>query len=112
MKSEFLGGGHEEVQRGEVGAEVAAIYRGEAVGLHTGVGGDQEIGNEVLAGSAFSPIAEKNLAGEVGGRGFDRFIKNVEAIQVEAGGFERGVVEPMGSATVFQPSVNSGFFRR
>ena len=51
----------------EVGPEVASVGGGQAVGLHGGVGGNQEIGDEMLAWSAFAPIAEEGLACEVGG---------------------------------------------
>ena len=45
MKFELLSRGSEQGQSGEVGAEVAAVEGGETVGLHTGVGGDEEVGD-------------------------------------------------------------------
>lgn len=62
---EHLTGGSEDGQRREVGAEVAAINRSEAVRLGAGVCGDEKIREEMLAWPALAPITQKRLAGQV-----------------------------------------------
>ncbi len=70
----------EDCQCGEVRAEVAAVEGGEAVCLDAGVGGDEEIRDEVQAWSAVAPVAQEDLASEVSGRWGDGIINDVEAI--------------------------------
>ena len=62
IKWERLSRGLEQGQSGEIGAKIAAINRGEAIGLGAGVGGDEEVRDEMLARSAFAPVAQKHLA--------------------------------------------------
>jgi len=81
MKFELLGRGSEQGQSGEVGAEVAAVEGGETVGLHTGVGGDEEVGDELLAWPTLAPIAQEYLAGEVSGGGGDGIVSDTEGVE-------------------------------
>ena len=60
-------------------AQVAAIDGDEAVGLDLGVGGDEEIGNEVLARTAGLPIALEGLSCQVGGLRSDGLVGDGEA---------------------------------
>ena len=81
MKFELLSRGSEQGQSGEVGAEVAAVKGGETVGLHTGVGGDEEVGDELLAWPTLAPIAQGYLAGEVSGGGCDGIVSDTEGVE-------------------------------
>ena len=54
---------------------------GETVGLHTGVGGDEEVGYELLAWPTLAPIAQEYLAGEVSGGGFDGIVSDTEGVE-------------------------------
>ena len=74
----------------EVGPEVASVGGGQAVGLHGGVGGNQEIGDEMLAWSAFAPIAEEGLACEVGGLWRDGVEVDLDRLELLQGGFGGG----------------------
>ena len=46
---------------GKVAAQVSAVFGGEAVGLHFGVGSDQEVGDQVLSRPALHTISLENL---------------------------------------------------
>lgn len=82
MKLERLRRGSEDGQSGEVGSEVAAINGRETVGLHTGMGGDEEIRDEVLAWPALAPIAQEHLAGEVSGGGCHGIVGDTEGVEL------------------------------
>ena len=60
-------------------AQVAAIDGGEAVGLGLGVGGDEEIGNKVLAGATGLPVALEGLSRQVGSFRCDGLVGDGEA---------------------------------
>jgi len=70
------------MQRGEVGAEVAAVDRREAVGLDAGMGGDEEVRDEIESWAPMASIAQEDLAGEVGGCRGDGVVEDVEQIKV------------------------------
>lgn len=78
----------EEGKVWEITPEVATVDGGETVGLDAGVGGDKEIGEKIEVRSTFATVAKENLAGEVGGGGFDRVVVDVEPFQIGASGFE------------------------
>lgn len=48
----------------EVPAQVPTVSGGEAVGLGLGVGGDQEVGDQMLAWAAVFAIPPEGLTGE------------------------------------------------
>jgi len=50
------GGRGDEHEIREIGPEVASVGGGQSVGLQGGVGGNQEIGDEMLAWPAFAPM--------------------------------------------------------
>jgi hypothetical protein len=53
----------------EVGAQGAAVHGGEVVRLHTVMGGDQKIREDLLARSSFPVVALENLPSGGGGLG-------------------------------------------
>ena len=59
--------------------------------MDAGVGGDEEIRDEVEARPAVAPIAQKNLTGEVSGRRGDGIVKDVKKVQVCLSHFHRGI---------------------
>ena len=73
--------GHELRQPGEIAAKVAAIGPGESVGLKRGMGGDNEVGDQVLARPALSAVGAKVASCEhrrIQGRGA---VDDREAVQ-------------------------------
>jgi hypothetical protein len=59
--------------------------------LDTGVGGDEEIRDEIEAWPAMAPVAQEDLAGEVSGRRGDGIVEDVEEIQVCLSRFHIGI---------------------
>ena len=66
---------------------IATVEGGEAVGLNAGVGGDENIRDEVQAWPAVTPVAQENLTSEVSGRRGDGIVVDVEEIQVRLNRF-------------------------
>ena len=82
MRTEGLCQRSEDGQCGEVRADIATVEGGEAVGLNTGVGGDEEIRECVCARTALAPITKENLAGEVSGGGADGIVGDAEGVKI------------------------------
>jgi len=73
--------GLEEGEFREPLAQVAAVDGGEAVGLDSGVGGDEEIGDEMLAWTAGLAVALEGETGKVGGGGRDGIVGDGEPVE-------------------------------
>lgn len=63
----------------------AAVHGGKAVGLRAGVGGDEEVRDEVSARSAFAQVAQEHLAGQVSALRRESIVNKTEGDELGQG---------------------------